>query len=433
VLSDVEEELQSELSRLRSSLNRERRARGHRLAINRLAAVTSGQVTRRGVAEIIANGASEIFDAGWVMVGFVGDDDTAHFVHGPDVPEAIKRDWQSVPLDVAVPMCDVLRGELAGCELHSRRDFGPWPILLAEADRARLSSFAAEPVPGSGRPSAVIGLGWEREHRMDEGERDLLAELAEVAEPAFRRATTTEADQQVASTLQRWLLPTVLPDIEGLALSTIYAPGKHELQVGGDWYDAVLVDDGRAAIVVGDVVGHDVRAAAEMGQIRHVLSSNLARSGDAAESLALTDRYFHARGTDTMATALVMIYSRASCELEIASAGHLPPVIVEPGTVARTLDCGLGPPLGSGLGGYTAIIRPFPPNAVVIGYTDGVVERRDADIDRCVTELCSSVDGVMSTNTDAEIVAALTDLVRHRIEESGQSDDAAAVVIQSRS
>jgi serine phosphatase RsbU (regulator of sigma subunit) len=432
VLSDVEEELQSELSRLRALLNRERRAREHRLEISHLAAATSGQVTRRGVAEIIAEGASDIFDAGWVIVGFIGDDDMVHFVHGPNVPEAIRRDWQSAPLDVAVPMCEVLRGDVARYELPTRRDFEPWPILLAEADRANLSSFVVQQIRGPKRPSAVIGLGWDRERRMDAGERDLLGELADVAEPAFRRATATETDQRVASTLQRWLLPSVLPEVEGLDLTTIYAPGQHEMQVGGDWYDAVIVDDGRAAIVVGDVVGHDVRAAAEMGQIRHVLASNLARSGDAAESLALTDRYFHGRGTDTMATALVMIYSLGSSELEIASAGHLPPVIVEPGTVARTLDCGLGPPLGSGLGGYTAIVRPFPAQAVVIGYTDGVVERRDVDIDSCVSEFCHAVDGVMSLSTDRTTVTALTDLVRSRIDASGQPDDAAAVIMRAR-
>lgn len=429
--SDVDHDLQAENDRLRAALRRERRARAHRLEINRLAAETTGEVTIRGVAEVFAAGASEIFSAGWVMVAYLLDD-TVQFVHGPNVPALIKEDWDVVPIDVAVPMCDVLRGELKRCDLVSREEFEPWPIMVAEADRARLSSLVVEPVPGDAdRPYAVIGLGWDYEHRMDDNDRALLHELAEMATPAFRRAIRSESDHRVASTLQSWLLPQVLPDVEGLTVSTIYEPGQAELDVGGDWYDVVVVDERRTAIVVGDVVGHDVRAAAEMGQIRHVLSSNLTLSGNAAESLALTDRYFHGRASDTMATALVMVYDASSHSLEIASAGHLAPIVVEPGTAARTLDCGLGPPLGSGLGGYTAMVRPLPAHAVIIGFTDGMVERRHAPIDQCIAEFCQMVDHVLSTNTVDSAVRALTALVRARTSQTPESDDAAAVIVQT--
>ncbi|MGA9275917.1 PP2C family protein-serine/threonine phosphatase [Ilumatobacter sp.] len=429
--SAVEIELQAELSRLRAALRRERRARTHRLEINRLAAITSGQITRRGVAEVIAGGASEIFDAGWVMVGYLGDDDIVQFVHGPAVPEPIRADWNDVPLDVAVPMCDVLRGDVERCALTSRDDFAPWPILVAEADRAQISSFVAESISGEDQPSAVIGLGWADEHEMDEGERALLDELVEIAGLAFRRAVKTENDREIASTLQSWLLPQSLPDVDGLSVSTIYEPGKDELEVGGDWFDVVVVDDRRTAVVVGDVVGHDVRAAAEMGQIRHVLSSNLARSGDAAESLALTDRYFHGRESNTMATALVMVFAVEQKTLEIASAGHLPPIVVEPGTTARTLDCGLGPPIGSGLGGYGSVTRSFEPSAVVIGFTDGMVERRETPIDRCISEFCRMVDQILSTSSGPNSVRDLTAAVRARAQRSAENDDAAAVIVQA--
>ncbi|WP_040495862.1 PP2C family protein-serine/threonine phosphatase [Ilumatobacter nonamiensis] len=431
MLSDPDHDLQADNDRLRSALRRERRARRHRLEINKLAAVTSGEVTLRGVAEVFASGASDIFSAGWVMVGYPVEDDKVQLIHGPAVPAPIQQDWDVVSIDVEVPMCDVLRGDLERCDLTSVDDFSPWPIMVAESDRAEMASLVVEPIPGDVLPAAVIGLGWDHPHTMDDDDRELLHELATVAAPAFRRANATESDHRVASTLQSWLLPRDLPQVDGLTVSTIYEPGKDELEVGGDWYDVAIIDERCTAIVVGDVVGHDVRAAAEMGQIRHVLSSNLARSGDAAESLALTDHYFHGRSSDTMATALAMVYDASTRTLEIASAGHLPPIVVEPGTAARTLDCGLGPPIGSGLGGYTSLVRPFPARAVIIGFTDGMIERRDAPIDQCIAEFCVMVDQVLATNTVDHAVRALTALVRARAAQTVESDDAAAVILQS--
>ncbi len=427
--ADLEAELRREVADLKAQLDRERRARGHRLEITQLAAVTSGQVTRRGVASVIARKASEVFTAGWIMVAFVGDEDIVHIVHGPRVPDEIRSDWATTPLDVSVPICEALRTG-ARFELPNRDAFAPWPILVDESDRARLSSFTVEPVRGAQLPAAVIALGWDRPYEMDDVERELLAELAEVAGPAFRRASRTETDQDIATTLQSWLLPGHLPDVEGLTVSTFYEAGKDAMKVGGDWYDVVEVDDGRAAIVVGDVVGHDVRAAAEMGQVRHVLASNLARCGDPVESLASTDRYFHRRVHDTMATAIVMVFDSDRSHLEIASAGHLPPVVVEPGTAARTLDCGLGPPIGSGLGGYTSVARPFSTQAILIGFTDGVVEQRDRTIDESMVDFCGSVDLALST-TAGNAVAVLTELVRARAGDPAQRDDAAAVIVQA--
>jgi serine phosphatase RsbU (regulator of sigma subunit) len=419
-----------ELDALRAQLDRERRARAHRLEISQLAAVTSGQVTRRGVASVIANRTSEIFSAGWVMVGYVGDENIVRIVHGPRVPADIRTDWDTTPLDVRVPICDALRTGTR-FELASLADFAPWPILVEEAERARLASFTVEPVRGTKLPVAVIALGWDHPHEMDDVERELLAELAAAAAPAFRRAVRTETDRDIASTLQTWLLPGHLPEIDGLHVSTVYEAGKDEMKVGGDWFDVVEADDGRAAIVIGDVVGHDVRAAAEMGQVRHVLASNLARSGDPAESLALTDRYFHRRAPDTMATALVMVFDADRSHVEIASAGHLPPVVIEPGTSSRTLDCGLGPPIGSGLGGYSSVDRAFVRQAIVIGFTDGVVEQRDRTIDESMADFCRSVDLALSTKLADEAIPALTALVRARAIDPEQRDDAAAVIVQA--
>jgi hypothetical protein len=432
VLSDIEAELRADVARLRSELARERRAREQRLEIHQLAAETSGQITRLGVAEILAGGTSDIFAAGWVMVAFANDVGMVELVHGPNVPELIRSAWTQIPLDLHAPICEVLRGDAERIALTGRASFEPWPILAGEAEDALLNSFVVEPVGHAESPAAVIAIGWDIEHALNDSERHLLRELADVAAPAFHRATTSESDHHVASTLQRWLLPTSVPTVEGLSIATLFEPGRDELVVGGDWYDVVRTDDGRTAVVVGDVVGHDARAAAEMGQIRHVLASNLVRSSDPSESLALTDHYFHGRSSDTMATALVVVFDQPSGQLEIASAGHLPPVIVEPGTAARTVDCGLGPPIGSGLGDYQSVTRAFSATAVLLGYTDGVVERRDVPIDRCIADFCRDVDHALATASADNVVPALRRFVHRRVESSDRSDDAAAVIVQAQ-
>ena len=432
MLSDVDHEQRSEIARLERELRRERRAREHRLEINHLVGMTSGQVTRHGVARVLARGASEIFSVGWVMVAYVGDDEIVTFVHGPGVPDEIQHDWQTAPIDADVPICEALRGDAERIELTSPEQFAPWPTLVAEAERARAASMMIEPIRSAhGRHAAVIALAWPEPHRMDDQERALLSELAENARPALRRSTTTETDRDVARTLQQWLLPSTLPAVEGLSITAIYEPGKNEMQVGGDWYDLIEIDEHRAAIVVGDVVGHDARAAAEMGQVRHVLASNLVRSADPVQSLQLTDDYFAHRETDTMATALVMVWDRRSHTLQIASAGHLAPIVIESGTAARTLDCGLGPPVGSGMGGYDIVERPFPVGTVVIGFTDGVIEQRDRSIDASVTAFCVDVDRIMATTESRDVVPALTDLVRSWALDPTRRDDAAAIVVQS--
>lgn len=423
------EDANRRIETLTTQLDRERRARRHRMEIGQLAARTSGEVSRRGVAEVIAAGASAIFDAGWVMVGFVGDDDTIHLVHGPHVPTVIADVWQTAPLEVAVPVADVLRGDTERIALTSRADFDSWPIMVAEADRAEMSSLFVEAVPGTDRPHAVVVLAWREAHQLDSDEQDLLTELVEVATPAFQRAVRTEADHDLVVTLQKWLLPHDLVDIDGLDVATMYEAGRTTMEVGGDWYDIVGLDDHRSAIVIGDVVGHDVRAIAEMAQVRSVLAAHLLVTGDPSTSLELTDQYFRRQSPNTMATALVMLFDGRTSTVEFASAGHLPPVLAHVGEPSHVIAAGLGPPIGSGMGGYCSSFETLPPGAMVIAVTDGVVELRDETIDTSMSTLCRTLDGHLEADAEAD-VESVVHMLRAHVRHSDGSDDAAAVVFR---
>lgn len=418
-----------EVTKLRGQLRREQIARRHRSQINELAAQTSGEVSRRGVSEVIAAGATAIFDAGWVLVAYVDDDDTIQIVHGPGVPQIVVDDWQTAPLDLSIPIADVLRGELDRVALESPADFAPWPIIVAGAERADIGCLFIEPVPGEGRAHAVVALTWPEPRCLDDDERELLDELVAAATPAFERAKLSEVDRELVNSLQKWLLPSALPDVEGLDLATMYEAGLESLEVGGDWYDVVALADECSAIIIGDVVGHDVRAAAEMGQVRHVIAAHLMATGNAAESLHLSDQYFHRRASNTMATALVMFYDRASNTLHLTSAGHLPPVVARPGRPSMVATCGLGPPIGSGLGGYRSTQVELGADTLVVAVTDGVVELRDETIDASMTALCSALDEHLAHGHPG--VDAVIDMLRARVSDSDRNDDAAAIVFRT--
>jgi hypothetical protein len=436
VLSDTEDELRLETVALRAQLGRERRAREHRLDINRLGAETSGEVTREGVAKVLVAGASKIFECRWVMVAFIENEEIVKIVHSREVPSDIVDDWTSVPLSTLVPITDVLRGDRAVCELVDRSEFAPWPDLVANAERADCGSLFVEPIPAGHRPAAAVVLAWSEAHELDDLERELIAELIDAVTPAFARSVNTEADQELATTLQNSLLPAHLPEVEGLDIATLYEAGQKAHDVGGDWYDVIKLDDQRSTIVIGDVVGHDARAAGEMGQVRHVLAAHLLATGDPSESLRLTDHYFHIRSLNTMATALVMVFDSVAATIELASAGHLPPVLAELGERCVVLESGLGPPIGSGLGGHRSVVRSFPRDAVLVAFTDGVVELHDETIDDSIDDFCRAVDQAIETaqRRDHQQVSVdvIVDMIALRVADPDRTDDAAAIVCRNR-
>lgn len=435
-----DEDLLSELVRLRAQLGRERRLRTYRSEIHGLMAQTASVGTPRGVAQVVASGFTEIVGSGWVCVAFVDPvhPQIAQFVFGSTMPTGVVLDWPTAPLSTDLPMTAVLRGEHASIELPDASEFDRWPLFAAESERAMIGSFYCLPIPGAtaeDAPAAAIGLAWPEPHEIDDDERMLLDDIIAASAPAFERARKALTHRRVSETLQNWLLPPSIPEIAGLEVATLYVPGRNELTVGGDWYDVVSINETTSAFVVGDVVGHNERAAAEMGQVRHVLASNLMTSaGDGALSLQRTDDYFSRRSPDTMATAIVVVVDAEAESVTIASAGHLPPVVATPATACRIVDCPPGPPIGTGLGGYHSIRHPFPRGALLVAFTDGVVERRDEVLDDSLLDLCRAIDRAVvddARGTIADVSAgAINSVLESRVADEDGADDAASLVLR---
>lgn len=201
-----------------------------------------------------------------------------------------------------------------------------------------------------------------------------IEELARRASFAIANARRFEREHRVAQTLQAAALPQRLPSLPGLRFDSYYRAGRSEAMIGGDWYDAVVIPDGRVVVSVGDVVGSGLAAAVRMSTMRQVLRAAARTSDDPAAILDLADRTLRDDASGAMVTAFVSVIDPVQRTIRFASAGHVPPLLRTVDGAITSLD-GAGPPLGCGdLAKFETGIVPFPPHACLLLYTDGLIE-----------------------------------------------------------
>ena len=201
-----------------------------------------------------------------------------------------------------------------------------------------------------------------------------------------------EREHTIAETLQRSLLPERLPHIEGLEIAARYLPAGMGAAIGGDWYDALERPDGRVALVVGDVVGHGLRAAATMGQLRNAFRAYGLAENSPAEVMARVNRLVMSGEDDAMATVLYLVLDRETGDVWFSSAGHPPPLVLA-SDGAWFLEGGRAVPIGAV---ESAVFREatavLPEDASLLLYTDGLVERRDEPLERRLDALAEAAD-----------------------------------------
>jgi PAS domain S-box-containing protein len=197
-------------------------------------------------------------------------------------------------------------------------------------------------------------------------------------------------EHEIAETLQRSLLPERLPPVEGLELAARYLPGARGAAIGGDWYDVLERPDGRVALVVGDVAGHGLRAAASMGQLRNAFRAYGLVEHSPADVVARINRLVMSGGEQVMATVLYLVLDRETGEVSYSAAGHPPPLVIAPDG-PHFLEGGRSVPIGAA---DPAVFREatavLPPGSSLLLYTDGLVERRDVSLGARLDELAEA-------------------------------------------
>ncbi len=269
----------------------------------------------------------------------------------------------------------------------------PSPLATAARRHAPVRSWSpavlAVPATAAGTTFGALEFRFADGGAIDSDVVAMSRTLAELMAPALHRARLYEQEREAAHQLQQSFLPLVPDTLPGAQFAGCYRPADQHHDIGGDWYEAFPLPGDRLGFAVGDVVGHDLRAAAAMGRLHSALSALAATPHDGpAALLDALDRASSAIPGAGLTTIGYAEYDPASGRLCYACAGHPPPLLVTDHRV-RWLDDGRSRPLGVASEPRSEALAMVPPGSMLLWYSDGLVERRDADLDEGLLRLAS--------------------------------------------
>ncbi|MEU8708287.1 SpoIIE family protein phosphatase [Streptomyces sp. NPDC048565] len=329
---------------------------------------------------------------GLALFGISGERLTVIGHHGQNAGD--EEPFTDMPLETDYPAAEVVRtGQaiyLESPEEYRRRFPATWPL----AKGFRRQSWAFLPLISSGHTTGAWMAGFQHRVAFSPDERSVLSTVARMLAQALTRAGAAENERELSLGLQRSMRPSLGPDVPGLTVAARYIPTGGGLQVGGDWYDVIPLPNGRIALVIGDVQGHDVRAAGLMGQLRIALRAYASEGHrpDAVLSRAsrflsgLTETYDPFDGEDRsdatrFATCLYAEADPGTGTLDVARAGHPDPVVISVDGTAVIRQTAGGLPLG------VEMDADYPTTRVVLGpgetimlCTDGLIETGGHDM-----------------------------------------------------
>jgi GAF domain-containing protein len=293
---------------------------------------------------------------------------------------------------------------------------------IAQASTGQ-QAWAAVPLRSGGRTLGVLTLIFARPHPLDDGgDQIALTALGSVIADALSRAAQHDSDRDLVMSLQRSLFARSLPELRGVRLGAGYLPAEARYGIGGDWYDAIPLADGRVMLIIGDVAGHGLEAAITMGEVRSAARA-LAPAYEPAGLLAALDQFICSTMKEPLATAAAAVIDPAHRSLRYCLAGHPPPLLREPDGSIRTLGDASGVLLGLDTRDRPEQVVSFTPGSCLVLFTDGLVERRDLDIDAGLAWLA----GLLKAALPADPAQLCDTLVAQSAARNGRDDDTAVL------
>lgn len=349
--------------------------------LGRLQQITAGlaeALTVQQVAAVMVRGGLSVAGCRSAWIGVLDETGEALGVLAASFPVEPGGPAARIPLSAASPRAEVTRTGQPVWLSSAADALVRYPGLRAIgiADGA----LGVVPLVSRGRPIGAMMLSFTDEGTFDAAERALITTLAEQCAQALERARLQERSHDVALALQQSMLPSALPEVDGLELTARYHPAVESLEVGGDWYDVVALPDGRVALAVGDVVGRGLRAATTMGQLRSALAALALSTESPALVLDGLERFARQVEGARLATVVYGVLDPAAGTFRYACAGHPPPLVLRPGGGTELLEEGRSPLLCA-LPAAASGPRPegthlLEPGDRLLLYSDGLVERR---------------------------------------------------------
>ncbi|WP_053763195.1 SpoIIE family protein phosphatase [Streptomyces sp. AS58] len=300
-----------------------------------------------------------------------------------------------------------------------------YPDAVRYGDR---DAWAFLPLLICGRPVGILVLSYDQARHFPPTERNLLVSVAGLIAQALDRARLYDAKDNLARTLQNGLLPHRLPDVPGLRTAARYLPAGHGMDVGGDFYDLIRCGPASAAAAIGDVQGHNVQAAALMGQLRTAVHTQAMAGMRPDELLARTNQVMYDFDSGLFASCLYVHLDLAGGSARLATAGHLPPLLRHPDRRTEILELPAGPLLGvTADAEYSTVEIPLPPGTTIALYTDGLVEVPGADINRAIVSLADR----FARARDDDLEALIDTLLHHGLRSVPRTDDIAMLLIHT--
>jgi anti-sigma regulatory factor (Ser/Thr protein kinase)/putative methionine-R-sulfoxide reductase with GAF domain len=297
------------------------------------------------------------------------------------VARAAKGLEEEVSRGFRLPIGDGFAGRIAATRSAvAIPDLASSPIELVNPlmREKGVRSLLGVPLVVEGRLVGVLHVGSLSLRSFDNEDAQLLQLVADRAALAIERDRLHE-DHRIAETLQRSVLPAGLPEVPGLRLAARYLPAATEAAVGGDWFDVIPLADGRVGLAIGDVVGTGIEAAALMSKLRTAVRVFALEHAEPAELTTRLARFIEFEEPHSMATFVYCLLEPDKAEVSLTVAGHPPPLFALPGGRAEYVELEVGTPLGAARGSrYEQSALTVPPGAILVLYTDGLIERRDS-------------------------------------------------------
>ncbi|PWK43438.1 SpoIIE family protein phosphatase [Actinoplanes xinjiangensis] len=415
----------AERDRARSDTSVERAARLRLHALQVLTTDLAKAATSEEIAQaIVREGIGLIADHGSVALAAAGSTELVLWTTDGRPADMTDR-YRGIPAGAATPHSDVMRTGRPVIHQTRTEAVAAYPHLEDVYRTLGVNSGMCVPIDGDAGALGSLAFSFHREHGADAGVIAFAVALATLSGQALRRAQMYERERDATRELQQALLPTLASGLPGIQVCADYRPADVAHQVGGDWYDVFAVPAGRVGFAVGDVVGHQLAAAAAMARLQsalRILAQTAPGPAGALDALDRASTLIPDAGTATVGYA---DYDPATRLLRYACAGHLPPLLVT-GTGAEYLWGGRSLPLGVGRAARGQGELVMPHDAILVWYTDGLVERADEHIAENMQRLADAA-GHLTAPDAATLCRHLLDRMAGA---EARADDTAILCIQ---